>query len=132
MAVCPRCSGDLPEGLGSVCPTCGHVIRIPGIVKLALTLLALGFAIALVWAIGADALFASLWGILNGIIVQPLGLQPPPFELTGTLKQMYDFIFGTTTELPWGGILLILAGLVVGGIGGAVVLRAESRRVQSA
>lgn len=132
MAVCPRCTGELPEGLGSVCPTCGHVIRIPGIVKLALTLLVLGFAIALVWAIGADALFASLWGILNGIIVQPLGLRPPPFELTGTLRQLYDFTFGTATELPWGAVLLILAGLVVGGIGGFVVVRAESRGAQTA
>lgn len=132
MAVCPRCSADLPEGLGSVCPTCGHVIRIPALVKISLTLLGLGFAVAFMWALGADAVFAGLWGVLNGIFVQPLGLRPPAFELTGTLKGLYDFTFGTPTEPPWGGILLLLAGLVLGGISGAVLLRAESQRVQSA
>ena len=126
MAVCPRCAAELPEGYGSVCPTCGFVVRIPGIMKLALTFLAAGFAIAIVWTIQADVLFAGLWGLLEAILVKPLGLQPPPFELTGVLKSLYDFLFGTPSEPPWGGLLLIAGGIAVGFAGGVIVRRAES------
>ncbi len=126
MAVCPHCAADLPRGYGSVCPTCGFIVRIPGIVKLGLTVLAAGFAVALVWTIQADALFALLWGLLDAMIVQPLGLHPPPFELTGALKTLYDFLFGTPAQPPWGGLLLIAAGIVLGFAGGVVLRRAET------
>ena len=126
MAVCPRCGGEIPEGYGSVCPTCGFVARIPGIVKLGLTLLAAGFAVSVLWTIQADVVFAGLWGLLNGAVAQPLGIHPPPFELTGLLKTLYDFLFGTPTEPPWGGILLIAAGVGVGFAGGVVLRRAEA------
>ncbi len=125
MASCPRCAAELPEGFGSVCPNCGRVLRIPGIAKLGLTLFALGFVVAIIWVVSADAVFAGLWGILDGIIVAPLGLRPAPFALTGLLKTLYDFVFGTPDTLPWGGILLLLAGIVVTAIGGAVLRRAE-------
>ncbi len=108
-----------------MCPTCGFVVRIPGVVKLGLTLFAAGFAIAAVWAFTADAVFAALWGLVDAILVKPLGLVPPPFKLTGLLKQLYDFVFGTATAPPWGGILLIVAGLVAGLAGGAILRRAE-------
>ncbi len=127
MAVCPRCAAELPTGFGSVCPNCGFVVRIPGVMKLGLTLLATGFVVAAVWAFSADAVFAALWGLVDGIVAKPLGLSPPPFELTGLLKQLYDFVFGTPTEPPWGGILLIVAGLVAGLVGGAILRRAEAR-----
>jgi hypothetical protein len=125
MATCPRCAAELPTGFGSVCPNCRLVIRIPGIVKLGLTLFALGFVVAVVWVFSADAVFASVWGLVNGILVQPLRLHPAPFALTGLLKQLYGFVFGTADQLPWGGILLIAAGIVVSVIGGAVLHRAE-------
>jgi len=127
MAACPRCTTDLPSGFGSVCPSCGLVIRVPGIVKLAVTILGVGFVVAVMWALGADSVFAFLWAFVESLIVRPLGLQPPRFELTGSMKWLYDFTFGTATEPPWGGILLILAGVVVGGIGGAVLRRVEAR-----
>jgi hypothetical protein len=123
--VCPRCSEELPEGYGSVCPACGFVVRIPGIMKLALTVLAAGFAIAVVWTIQADAVFAGIWGLVEAILVTPLGLRPPPFELTGTLKVLYDFLFGTPTQPPWGGILLIATGILVGFAGGVLLRKAE-------
>lgn len=126
MAVCPHCAADLPVGYGSVCPTCGFVVRIPGIVKLGLTFLAAGFAVAIVWTVQADTLFALLWGLLDGLILKPLGVQPAPFALTGALKALYDFLFGTPTEPPWGGLLLIAAGIAVGFAGGVVLRRAES------
>src|SRR5213593_321335 len=107
MASCPRCAADLAEGYGSVCPTCGFVVRIPGVMKLALTLLAAGFAVALVWTIQADVVFGALWGLLYALVVQPLGLRPGPFELTGVLKGLYEFLFGTPSQPPWGGVLLI-------------------------
>ncbi len=132
MASCPRCAAELPSGFGSVCPNCGLVIRIPGIVKLGLTLFALGFVVALMWVVSADAVFAGLWGLVNGILVQPLGLHPAPFALTGLLKQLYDFVFGTPDVLPWGGILLIAAGMVVCVSGGAVLHRAERGDAASA
>ncbi len=126
MAVCPHCAADLPRGYGSVCPTCGFIVRVPGIVKLGLTVLAAGFAVALVWTIQADALFVLLWGLLDALIVQPLGLHPPPFALAGALKALYDFLFGTPTQPPWGGLLLIAAGIVLGFAGGVVLRRAET------
>lgn len=126
MAVCPRCATELPRGYGSVCPACGFVVRIPGIVKLGLTFLAAGFAVALVWTIQADTLFALLWGLLDTLIVSPLGLRPAPFELSGAMKAVYDFLFGTPTAPPWGGLLLIAAGIAVGFAGGVVLRRAES------
>ncbi len=132
MASCPRCAADLPEGFGSVCPNCGRVLRIPGIAKLGLTLFVLGFVVAIVWVVSADALFAGLWGIVNGIIVAPLGLRPAPFALTGLLKTLYDFVFGTADGLPWGGILLIAAGIVVSVIGGVALHRAERGDASSA
>ncbi|HEY4705716.1 MAG TPA: hypothetical protein VII27_08300 [Thermoplasmata archaeon] len=132
MAACPRCARDLPEDFGSVCPTCGFVVRIPGVVKLGLTLLAAGFAVAAVWAFTADAVFAALWGLVDAILVRPLGLAPPPFQLTSLLKQLYDFVFGTSTEPPWGGVLLIGAGLVAGLAGGAILRRAEGLSAPSA
>src|SRR3990170_2212789 len=97
MATCPRCAEELPTGYGSVCPNCGFVVRIPGIVKLGLTLLVAGLMIALVWTVTADALFAGLWNLVDAILVQPLG----------------------------GGVLVIAAGLVVCAIGGAYLRRAE-------
>ncbi len=132
MAVCPRCATELPEAYGSVCPSCGFVVRIPGIVKLAVTLLAAGFAVGVVWTIQADVLFAALWGLLYAVIVQPLGLQPGPFELTGALKGLYDFLFGTPSQPPWGGVLLIAAGIAVGFVGGVVLRRAEAAGAPSA
>jgi len=126
MAACPHCAADLPRGYGSVCPTCGYVVRIPGIVKLGLTFLAVGFAVALVWTVQADTLFALLWGLLDLLILQPLGIHPPPFALTGALKALYDFLFGTPTQPPWGGLLLIAAGLALGLAGGVVLRRAEA------
>lgn len=124
--VCPRCAGDLPKGYGSVCPTCGFIVRIPGIVKLGLTFLAAGLAVSIVWTIQADTLFAILWGLLDTMIVRPLGLRPAPFALTGALKALYDFLFGTPTDPPWGGLLLITAGIVAGFVGGVVLRRAEA------
>ena len=132
MASCPRCAADLAEGYGSVCPTCGFVVRIPGVMKLALTLLAAGFAVAVVWTVQADTLFGWIWGFLNAILVQPLGLRPAPFELTGGLKALYNFVFGTPSELPWGGLLLIAAGIVLGFAGGVLLRRAEARGAPSA
>ncbi|TLZ64839.1 MAG: hypothetical protein E6K13_01105 [Methanobacteriota archaeon] len=127
MAVCPRCAGEIPEGYGSVCPTCGFVVRIPGIVKLGLTFLVAGFAVAIIWTIQADALFAGLWGLLDRLVAQPLGFRPPPFELTGLLKTLYDLLFGTETQPPWGGVLLIAAGVGLGFAGGVILRRAEGR-----
>jgi len=132
MAVCPRCATELPEGYGSVCPACGFVVRIPGVMKLALTLLAAGFAVAIVWTVQADTLFGWLWGMINAIIAQPLGLRPAPFELTGVLKVQYDFLFGTPSQPPWGGVLLIAAGILVGFAGGVVLRRAEAGAPSSA
>ena len=126
MAACPSCAADLPKGYGSVCPTCGYVVRIPGIVKLGLTLLAAGFAVALVWTVQADTLFALLWGLLDLLILQPLGIHPAPFALTGGLKALYDILFGTPTMPPWGGLLLIAAGLLLGIAGGVVLRKAET------
>jgi len=126
MAVCPHCAAELPQGYGTVCPSCGFVVRVPGIVKLGLTFLAAGFAVALVWTVQADTLFAAIWGLLETMIVKPLGLHPAPFALTGALKALYDFVFGTPTTPPWGGLLLIAAGVLVGFAGGIVLRRAES------
>ncbi len=125
MATCPRCAEELPTGYGSVCPNCGFVVRIPGVVKLGLTLLVAGLVVTLAWTFTADALFAGLWNLVNAVLVQPLGLRPAPFALGGVLKQLYDFVFGTADQAPWGGILVIAAGLVVCAVGGAYVRRAE-------
>lgn len=132
MASCPRCAAELREGFGSVCPNCGRVLRIPGIAKLGLTLFVAGLVVALVWVLSADAVFAWIWGILDTIIVAPLRLRPAPFALTGLLKTLYDFVFGTADALPWGGILLLAAGIVVSAIGGAVLHRAERGDAASA
>lgn len=126
MAVCPRCAAELPKGYGSVCPSCGFIVRIPGIVKLGLTFLAIGFAVAIVWTLQADVVFAALWGLLDAMLVRPLGLRPAPFALTGALKALYDFVFGTPTDPPWGGLLLIAAGIAVGFAGGVLLRRAET------
>lgn len=120
---CPNCADPIPDEGRLVCLRCGYTLRLPRASRLGLTLIAIGFVLALLWIPGPENLRFPAQiglpgdGVLN--LPDPTSIVPEGFRVW--LVSSWGYL----------AFLVFLAGVGIT-IWSALVLRREQARVAAA